>query len=71
MIINAAGVYSDKIHNMVFKESFKITPIRGEYYVFDKEEGKNFSHTIFQCPSSNLEREYRDPNCTWKFNSWT
>ena len=50
-IINAAGVYSDKIHNMVCRESFKITPIRGEYYVLDKEEGKNFSHTIFQCPS--------------------
>ena len=50
-VINAAGVYSDEIHNMICKESFKITPIRGEYYVLDKEEGKNFTHTIFQCPS--------------------
>lgn len=50
-IINAAGVYSDKIHNMICEESFSITPIRGEYYVLDKDEGKNFNHTIFQCPS--------------------
>ena len=50
-IINASGVYADEIHNMVCEESFKINPIRGEYYVLDKDEGKNFSHTIFQCPS--------------------
>ena len=50
-IINAAGVYADKVHNMVCEESFKIIPIRGEYYVLDKDEGKNFTNTIFQCPS--------------------
>lgn len=50
-VINAAGVYADKIHNMVCEESFKISPIRGEYYVLDKDEGSNFSHTMFQCPS--------------------
>ena len=50
-VINATGVYADKVHNMVCEESFKITPIRGEYYILDKDEGKNFKHTIFQCPS--------------------
>ena len=50
-LINAAGVYSDKIHNMICKEQFEITPIRGEYYVIDKNEGKMFEHTIFQCPT--------------------
>lgn len=50
-VINAAGVFADKIHNMICEESFKITPIRGEYYVLDKDEGKSFKHTIFQCPS--------------------
>lgn len=50
-VINAAGIYADKIHNMICEESFKITPIRGEYYVLDKGEGKNFKNTIFQCPS--------------------
>lgn len=50
-VINAAGIYADKIHNMICEASFKITPIRGEYYVLDKGEGKNFKNTIFQCPS--------------------
>jgi len=50
-IVNAAGVYADKIHNLICKESFKITPRSGEYFVMDKSQGKVVSHTIFQCPS--------------------
>lgn len=51
-IVNAAGVYADAIHNLICKESFKIIPRRGEYFVMDKSQGKLFSHTIFQCPST-------------------
>lgn len=51
-VINAAGVYADKIHNMICKESFKINPIKGEYFVMDNSQGQVVSHTIFQCPSS-------------------
>lgn len=50
-VVNAAGVYADKIHNLICKESFKITPRSGEYFVMDKGQGKVVSHTIFQCPS--------------------
>ncbi len=50
-VINAAGVYADKIHNLVCKEAFKINPIKGEYFVMDKSQGDVVSHTIFQCPS--------------------
>ena len=50
-VINAAGLYADKIHNLICKESFKILPRSGEYYVMDKNQGKIVSHTIFQCPS--------------------
>ncbi|MBD7910084.1 MULTISPECIES: NAD(P)/FAD-dependent oxidoreductase [Clostridium] len=50
-VINAAGVYADKIHNLICKESFKIIPRSGEYYVMDKSQGSLVSHTIFQCPS--------------------
>lgn len=50
-IINAAGVYADKIHNMACKESFKINPIKGEYFVMDNSQGHVVSHTVFQCPS--------------------
>ncbi|MFL0167477.1 NAD(P)/FAD-dependent oxidoreductase [Candidatus Clostridium helianthi] len=50
-VINAAGLYADKIHNLVCKESFKIVPRSGEYFVMDKTQGSVVSHTIFQCPS--------------------
>ena len=50
-VINAAGIYSDRIHNMICKESFKITPRKGEYYVMDKSQGNLVSHTCFPCPS--------------------
>ncbi|GAB6169601.1 NAD(P)/FAD-dependent oxidoreductase [Clostridium carnis] len=50
-IINAAGIYADKIHNLICEESFKIIPIKGEYYVMDKSQGGLFTNTIFQCPS--------------------
>ena len=51
-IINAAGVYADKIHNLICEENFKINPIKGEYFVMDNSQGSVIKHTIFQCPSS-------------------
>ena len=50
-VVNAAGVYADKIHNMICKEKFKIVPRKGEYFVMDKSQGTIVNHTIFQCPS--------------------
>lgn len=50
-VINAAGLYADKIHNLICNESFKIIPRSGEYFVMDKSQGNLFTHTIFQCPS--------------------
>jgi glycerol-3-phosphate dehydrogenase len=50
-IVNAAGLYADKVHNLICKKAFTIIPRKGEYYVLDKEQGELFTHTIFQCPS--------------------
>nr|WP_312288896.1 NAD(P)/FAD-dependent oxidoreductase [Clostridium chromiireducens] len=50
-VINAAGLYADKIHNLICKESFKIIPRSGEYYIMDKSQGNIVNSTIFQCPS--------------------
>ena len=50
-VINATGVYSDDIHNMVAEPSFKITPSAGEYYLLDKVEGTRVNHVVFQCPN--------------------
>lgn len=50
-VINAAGVYSDKINNMVDGDEYYIIPRKGEYKVLDKSEGKLVNHTLFQCPT--------------------
>lgn len=49
-IVNAAGVYADKIHNMVSSPSFNIIPRRGEYFLFDKSAGDIVNSVIFQTP---------------------
>ena len=50
-VINAAGVYADKIHNMVSKNKIRITPRRGEYLLLDKAAGAHVKSTIFSLPS--------------------
>ena len=50
-IVNAAGLYTDKIANMVGDNSFTVTPRRGEYILLDKECGNLVSNTIFRTPS--------------------
>ncbi len=51
MVVNAAGVYSDRFHNMVSERKLHITPRRGEYQLLDREVGGMVSHTIFQLPT--------------------
>lgn len=50
-IINCAGIFSDKIANMIGDTSFKLIPRKGEYYLLDKTESKMVNHVLFQCPS--------------------
>lgn len=50
-IINAAGVYSDAIHNMVCSDKLHITPRRGDYLLCDHTVGDYASHVIFQLPT--------------------
>lgn len=50
-IVNAAGLYADRIAAMVGDTSFDIHPRRGEYILLDKECGDIVSHTIFRTPS--------------------
>lgn len=51
VVINAAGVYADKINDMVSKNHFEIHPRIGEYYVLDKVQGKLTNSVLFQCPT--------------------
>lgn len=52
VVVNAAGVYADIIHNMVCEDKIKIIPRRGEYCLFDKTAGGLVERTIFQLPSA-------------------
>lgn len=50
-VINAAGVYADKINNLVGGDEFYIIPRKGEYKILDKSEGYKANHTLFTCPT--------------------
>lgn len=50
-IINAAGLYSDKIAAMVGDDDFHIFPRKGEYRVLDKNCAGIVKHVIFQAPT--------------------
>lgn len=50
-IINAAGVYADKVHEMVGGTGFKTIYNVGEYYMMDKSQGGLVNKVVFQCPS--------------------
>ena len=50
-VINCAGVYADKINNMVASPFFKIIPRRGQYFIFEKKAGNLVNTVIFQCPT--------------------
>ena len=49
-IVNAAGVYADKFHNMVSEHKINITARKGEYCLLDKTAGGHVSRTIFALP---------------------
>ena len=49
-VVNAAGVYSDVLHNMVSADKIHITPRRGDYLLLDRKTGGYVRHTVFQVP---------------------
>ena len=52
MIINAAGVYADKIAGYLENNHYQITPRRGEYYILEKLTEPIVNHVIYPTPSS-------------------
>ncbi len=51
IVINAAGINSDKISQSAGIDDFYVYPKRGEYFVFDDAIGKVVSRTIFPVPT--------------------
>lgn len=50
-VINAAGLYSDKVANMGGDFDFNIIPTKGVYRLFDKKKGDNLNTVLFQTPT--------------------
>ncbi len=51
LVINAAGLFSDDLNNMVSKNKITIEPRKGEYCLFDKTAGTMATRTLFQLPT--------------------
>ncbi len=49
-IVNAAGAFSQNIHEMVGGKGFTQDHQCGQYFVLDKEEGTRVNSVVFQCP---------------------
>ncbi|MCR4941094.1 MAG: NAD(P)/FAD-dependent oxidoreductase [Treponemataceae bacterium] len=49
-LINAAGLFADKISEMAGARKFKIKPRRGEYFLLDSNCESLAHHTLFQPP---------------------
>ena len=50
VVVNAAGLYADKLHNMVTEDKMTIIPRRGDYFLLDKTAEGFVQHTVFQLP---------------------
>ncbi len=50
-IVNAAGLYSDRIAELVGAKDFEIRPSKGQYYLLDKTSNWLVNSVIFQCPT--------------------
>ena len=51
VVVNAAGVHADKIHNMVADPEFEIRARAGQYYLLDKFNELLVNRIIFPAPS--------------------
>ena len=49
-LINAAGLFADKISSMAGINNFKITPRKGEEFILDKKKEHLTNHLIFPLP---------------------
>ena len=50
VVVNAAGVRADEIHNMVCPDKLEIIARKGEYYLLDTTAGTHVKHTVFMLP---------------------
>ncbi len=51
-VVNAAGVYADRVASFVGEPGFRITPRQGQYVLFERGTGAAVSRVIFQVPTA-------------------
>lgn len=51
-VVNAAGLFADKISEMAGARKFQIKPRRGEYFLLDSKCKSLANHTLFQTPDA-------------------
>lgn len=51
-VVNAAGIYADKVSQMMGVGGFQILPRSGQYLLFVRGSGKAINSVIFQLPTS-------------------
>lgn len=51
-VVNAAGLFADKISAMAGARKFEIKPRRGEYFLLDNKCQSLANHTLFQTPDA-------------------
>lgn len=52
IVINAAGLFSDEINNLINETKYNHKLVKGEYYLLDKIAGKTINKTIFKVPTA-------------------
>ena len=50
-VVNAAGLYSDKISKMIGIDDYTIHPCRGEYFILDEKVGSKLSLPAYPVPN--------------------
>ena len=51
VLVNCAGVFSARLHNMISDTRLNIIYRRGQYYLLDRMTPLPFTMTMFQCPT--------------------
>lgn len=54
LLINCAGLYSDKVASMSFKHNIRIIPFRGEYYKLKESSNHLVKNLIYPVPNPNF-----------------
>ena len=65
IVINCAGLYSDKIAAMVEDIDFYVHPRKGEYFLYDKKWGGYVNHCIYSAERSEERRVGKECRSRW------